>query len=604
MIPPLVLRIYADSTGLKAGLSKSVAQTKAATTAMTTQYNGFGKAVTKTNATAATSSSKLAQGLKANAGLIKVALGAAVVAGVAVAVKAASDLNEQLNRTKEVFEGSSGAIIAFSENTATGMGIAQAEALKAASNFGAMFDSADIAEAKSAEMSKTLIQLAADMASFNDQDPSEMLERLQGGLAGMARPLRNFGVFISASRVEAELLATGMEKVNGEFTDAQKVQARYNIILKDTKKQQGDFQRTLGHSFPNQLRVLRAQLIDFAATIGKLVLPAVTGLLKVVNFLLAPLQAIADVLADDSWTRFGAALEEAGLRTDQVTTKIRDMKKAMDESNASGRMLGGAMAAVERQTARAAEEAEGWAMRQRAVQVEMNHTTSRSSRMAGAMRRFLGMTEDDFKKWETEVSGKVGGVKAVLDSLAGKAHLTAKEVIKAFRKQLKGIQDFNANFQAVVARNIPADVLTQITDMADGGAAMLELLAGASNKQFRKIIAEMQKVQNASPGIVSAIGDIRHALLLLQGSYTVNVAFKTTGSDPRQRQHGGPVSAMQPYIVGERGPELFVPHASGTVVPNDKLAAASSSQPINIYLGDEILERVVVRGMNRAAVRA
>ena len=32
--------------------------------------------------------------------------------------------------------------------------------------------------------------------------------------------------------------------------------------------------------------------------------------------------------------------------------------------------------------------------------------------------------------------------------------------------------------------------------------------------------------------------------------------------------NGGPANANKPYIVGERGPELFVPNSSGTVVPN------------------------------------
>jgi hypothetical protein len=33
------------------------------------------------------------------------------------------------------------------------------------------------------------------------------------------------------------------------------------------------------------------------------------------------------------------------------------------------------------------------------------------------------------------------------------------------------------------------------------------------------------------------------------------------------RATGGPVSPMRPYMVGERGPELFVPTTSGSVVP-------------------------------------
>jgi hypothetical protein len=34
------------------------------------------------------------------------------------------------------------------------------------------------------------------------------------------------------------------------------------------------------------------------------------------------------------------------------------------------------------------------------------------------------------------------------------------------------------------------------------------------------------------------------------------------------RAGGGPVSGGSPYMVGERGPELFVPTGSGTIVPN------------------------------------
>ncbi len=40
------------------------------------------------------------------------------------------------------------------------------------------------------------------------------------------------------------------------------------------------------------------------------------------------------------------------------------------------------------------------------------------------------------------------------------------------------------------------------------------------------------------------------------------------------RADGGPVSSNSPYIVGEEGPEIFVPHASGTIVPNHKMGSA------------------------------
>ena len=43
---------------------------------------------------------------------------------------------------------------------------------------------------------------------------------------------------------------------------------------------------------------------------------------------------------------------------------------------------------------------------------------------------------------------------------------------------------------------------------------------------------------------------------------------------------GGPAMAGTPYIVGEQGPELFVPNTSGVVVPNDKLGATGGGTPM------------------------
>ncbi len=43
------------------------------------------------------------------------------------------------------------------------------------------------------------------------------------------------------------------------------------------------------------------------------------------------------------------------------------------------------------------------------------------------------------------------------------------------------------------------------------------------------------------------------------------------------RAAGGPVGAGRAYLVGERGPELFVPSAAGAIVPNDRLGGGSGS---------------------------
>jgi hypothetical protein len=68
------------------------------------------------------------------------------------------------------------------------------------------------------------------------------------------------------------------------------------------------------------------------------------------------------------------------------------------------------------------------------------------------------------------------------------------------------------------------------------------------------------------------------------------------------RAMGGPVSANRPYMVGERGPELFVPHSSGSIVANNKLAGGGGdtvvvNQTINLSAGVSQTVRAEVMNM-------
>ena len=41
---------------------------------------------------------------------------------------------------------------------------------------------------------------------------------------------------------------------------------------------------------------------------------------------------------------------------------------------------------------------------------------------------------------------------------------------------------------------------------------------------------------------------------------------------------GGPVQGMNPYMVGEKGPELFIPAMGGNIIPNDRLAGGTADR--------------------------
>lgn len=72
------------------------------------------------------------------------------------------------------------------------------------------------------------------------------------------------------------------------------------------------------------------------------------------------------------------------------------------------------------------------------------------------------------------------------------------------------------------------------------------------------------------------------------------------GAQPSGRAIGGSVQAGTPYMVGERGREMFVPNRSGTIVPNDQLGGSGGvvvNQTINLSAGVSQTVRAEVMNM-------
>ncbi len=66
------------------------------------------------------------------------------------------------------------------------------------------------------------------------------------------------------------------------------------------------------------------------------------------------------------------------------------------------------------------------------------------------------------------------------------------------------------------------------------------------------------------------------------------------------RAEGGPVSGGSPYIVGERGPELFVPGASGAIVPNGGFGGGEVSITQHINIDSRSDQASILAGMAAA----
>lgn len=208
--------------------------------------------------------------------------------GMWKAVQLASDLNETINKTKRVFGQSGQAMLNWSRNAAKTMGMTQQQALEGASSIGAMLTPMGIAPTKAAAMSKAMTQLATDMGSFNNQDPSEMLERIRSGLSGEMEPLKRFGTVLSETRVKQFAWTNGIAKSGQELTEQQKIMARYGLLLQDTKQQQGDFAKT-SDGLANRQRILKASLLESATTLGTSLVPLFETVAQVLASTVVPM---------------------------------------------------------------------------------------------------------------------------------------------------------------------------------------------------------------------------------------------------------------------------------------------------------------------------
>ena len=259
------------------------------------------------------------------------AIGGALVVGAGKAIGAASDLQESISKNQAVFGKFAKEIPGSMGSVAGSLQMSRTAALEGASSIGAMTKAMGLSTKDSADMSKQLLQLAADMGSFHNADPTDMLNNFRAALSGEAEPMKKYGSLLTANRVKAEALRMGLVKTvvdegalaaarikgeaaiqkyqkavkkygaesieaknaqvammkadqavekalkgkNVQVSAAAKAQATMSLLMKDTADAHGDAAKT-SDFLAGQQRILKAQVEDLGAELGKVLLPAAT----------------------------------------------------------------------------------------------------------------------------------------------------------------------------------------------------------------------------------------------------------------------------------------------------------------------------------------
>jgi tape measure domain-containing protein len=146
------------------------------------------------------------------------------------------------------------------------------------------------------------------------------------------------------------------------------------------------------------------------------------------------------------------------------------------------------------------------------------------------------------------------------------------------------------------------DEITGLTSISSIAITSAEGIGAAFGQAFQGLISGSMSAKEALSGFFKSVGDmfismateiIAKQLVMI----TLQAILKSLGgggglgfggnSDPlgagggfwTGRANGGPAAGGTPYLVGERGPELFVPSSNGGVMSNNDMRAAMGSRP-------------------------
>jgi len=230
----------------------------------------------------------------------------------------------------------------YAERVASVMGINVQDWMRNQGVYDTMAQGMGIATDRAKEMSQQLTQLSYDISSYYNISVEDASTKVQAGLAGQLRPLRQLGYDLSDARLKEDALGWGISQNVDTMTQAQKATLRYKEMLSQCTFVQGDMSRTLA-SPANQLRILQAQFEVTARAVGEAFLPALTAIVPIAIAVMRVIEKLASALAAITGGKVIAGINyssnKSGTKTSLAGPKAKAAAPAAMGAKAAGPAL-------------------------------------------------------------------------------------------------------------------------------------------------------------------------------------------------------------------------------------------------------------------------
>lgn len=267
-----------------------------------------------------------AQGFAKKFGNIMGGLGMKLGAiGLALATKQMASLavvaEETASKFGAVFKNSLDKMTASMKELKETIPATTQEMQDALSTFGAMSKAFGMNEDEAGDFSIQMVKLAGDLASFHNLDMETAFAKLRSGLVGSAEPLMSLGIISKATELKLHALELGLISEGEELNALGKAIAVQSLIVQQMGDAHGDAGIT-ANSTANQLKFLRAEIIDNATAIGTQLTPMLGDMVR----LLGDVVPVALKARDAVGEFIGKQLFMGG-KSDIEFEAIQDLKK-------------------------------------------------------------------------------------------------------------------------------------------------------------------------------------------------------------------------------------------------------------------------------------
>ena len=225
--------------------------------------------------------------------LAAAAAGAALVKFGVDAVKAASDTQQAFGAIDSIFGRNAEKVKAWANDAAQSVGLARGEYATLATTLGASLKNSGLEGYT--QKTRDLITTAGDLAATFGGTTSEAVSALSSLMRGETDPIERYGVSIKASDIAARLAAKGQDNLTGAAKTQAEMQARLDLLTKQTTSSQGAFRRE-GNTLAGVQQRLSAEFQNAKDKLGGLLIPVLTKGLGAVNDLFTGSGQLRNVL--------------------------------------------------------------------------------------------------------------------------------------------------------------------------------------------------------------------------------------------------------------------------------------------------------------------